>query len=487
MFEGIRQLGRDTVAYGLSSVASSILAIFLVPLYTRVLSPADYGLVALVTAIMGVVGTVVVLGLDSAAGRWYFDDEDPQRRRAVMSSWFWCQLAVSSVVAGALLATLPWLAPRLSSSPAAWVALMFATLAVPLATFRQVAGIWLRCRRLAWKASTFFTVSALAAALGSALLVLVVGLRVPGVFLGQLLGAGVTAAFALVIVGRQIRPRYFSRTMLSGMIRFGIPLIPAAVAGWVTASSDRIILNVMLGEAAVGIYSVAASVSAVVALFTNGFQFAWGPFAYSTVHRPNGRELLGAALSWFTWAACFLAATISVFAPEALQILTTAKFAGAATSVPYLAFSWVALGVMSVVAIGANVAKKSAVVAVSVFVGAGVNVALNVALIPVMGRDGAGAATLIAYLCAAAVMYRGSQREFSIPYRMDRLVVMALWSAAVVLLSRSLLAGDGVESLLARGLMCLSFLPLAFVCRLVTPAAALSIVRKGLSRRRVRV
>ena len=464
------QLGRDTIAYGLSSVAVSVFAIFMVPLYTRVLSPADYGLVALVTAIMGVISTFVVLGLDSAAGRWYFDDDNEKRRRSVMGSWFWCQLGVSAVVSALIIVSAPWLGPYLSKSPSASWVLILAALAVPLATFRQVAGLWLRCNRLAWRAAGFFTASALFSVVASAVLVLVFHLRVPGVFLGQLLGAVATAVFAVTIIRRQIRRRYFSRPMLSVMVRFGLPLVPAAVAGWITASSDRIILNVMLGETAVGLYSVAASVAAVVALFTVGFQFAWGPFAFSIVNEPRGREVLGAALSWFMLVSCFLAVTISIFAPEVLHLLTTTRFFAAASSVPYLAFSVVALGIMQVVAIGANVAKKSTIVAGSIFLGAAVNVVLNFVLIPLMGRDGAGAATLAAYMGAAIYMYVGSQRHFRIDYRIGQVIVIGAWSVVAVIGSRVFLSGPGVASLLLRGGVCASSVVLALVCGLVKPA-----------------
>jgi len=474
----LRQLGRDTIAYGLSSVAASVFGIFLVPLFTRVLSPADYGLVALVTAIIGVVSTFVVLGLDSAAGRWYFDNDNEKRRRSVMGSWFWCQLSVSAVVSALIIVSAPWLGPYLSKAPSASWVLILAALAVPLATFRQVAGLWLRCNRLAWRAAGFFTVSALSSVVASALLVLVFRLGVPGVFLGQLFGAVVTAVFAVTIIRRMIGLRHFSRHLLYGMVRFGLPLIPAAVAGWITASSDRIILNVMLGETAVGLYSVAASVATVVALFTVAFQFAWGPFAMSTVNGPSGREVLGVALSWFMLVSCFMAVTISIFAPEVLRLLTTPKFYTAASSVPYLAFSVVAMGVMQVVAIGAYVAKKSTIVAGSMFIGAAVNVALNFALIPLMGRDGAGAATLAAYLVAAIYTYFRSQRHFTIDYRIGQVIVIGTWSVVAVIGCDVFMPGSGVTSLLLRGGVCASFVVLTLVCGLVTPAHIRSVVHQ---------
>jgi O-antigen/teichoic acid export membrane protein len=474
----VLQLGRETLAYGLSSVIASVLGIFLVPLFTRVLSPADYGLVALVTAITGAVATFVVLGLDSAAQVYYFDDSDNDRRLSVMGSWFWCQLGVATAASVLIIVNASWLGPYISGSPSASWVLVLAALAVPLGAFRQVAGIWLRCNRMAWKVAGFFTASALASIVASAVMVLVFRLGVPGVFLGQLLGAVVTAVVGFTIIKRMIRLRHFSRRVLAGMLRFGLPLIPAALAGWITASSDRIILNIMVGETAVGLYSVAASVATVVALFTVAFQFAWGPFALSIVDGPRSREVLGVALSWFMLVSCFLAVTISIFAPEVLRLLTTPKFYAAASSVPYLTFSVVAMGVMQVVAIGAYVAKKSTIVAGSMFIGAAVNVALNFALIPLMGRDGAGAATLAAYLVAAIYTYFRSQRHFTIDYRIGQVIVIGTWSVVAVIGCDVFLPGSGVASLLLRGGVCASFVVLTLICGLVTPAHIRSMVHQ---------
>lgn len=468
MFQSLRRLGRETFAYGIASVATSVVAIFLVPFYTRVLTPADYGLVALTTAVMGVVSSVVVLGLDGAAGRWYFDDDDETHQWSVMSSWFWCQLVVSATVAMLIIVALTWAAPQFSESPDAQLVMTLAALAVPLSTFRQVAGIWLRCNRLAWRSAVFSTLSALATVALIAICVLVLREGVVGVFIGQLLGATVTAAIATLIVRHQIQLNLFSGSILRAMLSYGLPLVPTALAGWITASSDRIVLNWMMGATTVGLYSIAASISSVVALFTFGFQFAWGPFAYSVVKERDGKDVLAASLSWFTLIACLLASSISIFASEALHILTTPAFYPAATSVPYLAFSWVALGVMSVVAVGANIAKRSTAVAVSVFLGAVANVVLNVALIPVMGRDGAGAATLIAYVFAAVAMYLRSQVHFPIPYKVTQVLLIGVWSALAVLASGLLPSGVGLFRVLAKTLICASFIGLVFICRLVT-------------------
>src|SRR5438132_13862971 len=95
----LRQLGSETIVYGLSGVISRFLTIFLVPIYTRIFTPEDYGVMSLVTTTMALLSVFVGLALDNSAHRWYWGSEDVDDRKTTMASWAWCQIAFSSIVA----------------------------------------------------------------------------------------------------------------------------------------------------------------------------------------------------------------------------------------------------------------------------------------------------------------------------------------------------------------------------------------------------
>ena len=247
------------------------------------------------------------------------------------------------------------------------------------------------------------------------------------------------------------------------MAVFGLPLVPAAIALWTASSSDRLVLNSLLDESDVGIYSVASSISAIVVLFTSGFLFAWAPFAYSLVQQKSSLNALSLALSWFTFGACALAALTSVFAPEILTILVTPEFYPAAGSVPFLAFGWVAMAIMSALAIGANIAKRTLIVAACFVIGAIANVILTIVLVWAMGRDGAALATLIAYILASILMYFLSDRYFRIPYRISQIGLFAVWSGVLTTIAALSSPTSSWPSLIFRSMLCLLLpLPLLF-------------------------
>jgi O-antigen/teichoic acid export membrane protein len=121
------------------------------------------------------------------------------------------------------------------------------------------------------------------------------------------------------------------------------------------------------------------------------------------------------------------------------------------------------------VALGSTIVKRSAPVALSIFIGAGTNTLLNFVLIPQLGRDGAAVATFAAYLVAAIYLYFASQRNYAIPYRpLDPLVCLG-FAALLMTLNRLFLPSGSFWAYLVRASMCLLFIPLAFALRIVVP------------------
>src|SRR4051795_11874900 len=112
MLERLKELLRHSAIYGLGSIVARVLGVLLLPLYTRYLSPTDYGLIETLVALAAVLTALVAQGMKSAFFRFYFDSADEARRLLVVRTAFWYVLAASTavLVAGAALAQpISWL------------------------------------------------------------------------------------------------------------------------------------------------------------------------------------------------------------------------------------------------------------------------------------------------------------------------------------------------------------------------------------------
>jgi O-antigen/teichoic acid export membrane protein len=357
-----------------------------------------------------------------------------------------------------------------------------AVLTVPLSTFSKVIGNWLRYQRRLWMATVYFTASSLLTIAFVVLFVLVLKRGVPGLFVGQILAASLTGAVAVTIMRKWLAPNGFSKSLTRDLLRFGLPLMPAAIASWVTASADRFILKGFVPTAEIGIYSIGASLATGMALITGAFTLAWGPFAYSILNEPDANRVYSTVFSVYSLLACAIATALALFAPLLLRIFTTPAYYGAASAVPWLAFAYVAMGATYIVGLGSTIVKKSGPVALSIFIGAGVNTALNFTLIPRLGKDGAAIATFAAYLSAVIYLYFASQRNHAIPYRPLAALACLGFSWLLIAVNAFVLPSTGWWPYALRLGMCLLFIPLAFGLRIVSPAQ----VRRALAWARTR-
>lgn len=475
----LRQLGSESLVYGLAVVAQRFVGVLLVPVYTRVFTPAEYGLVGVVTSVMVAATIFVVLALDTAAHRWFWETEDPADRKTTMASWAWCQLATSTLFAAGLTLGAGWLSGLLVGSAAAAPLLRVVAWTLPLGGLGMVLTNWLRLQRRAWATAAFATVFMLSTVAGSILLVVVMHRGVRGAFEGQLAAAAAGALLALAIMRDWLHPRHVRLTRLREMLRYALPLIPAGVAFWVVGMLDRLWVQRYASTAEVGLYQVGALVAASVAMGTNAFQQAWGPFALSIHRREESRQVYALVLQVYLWGASLLAAGVSLFTPEILRLFTTPAYAGAATVVPLLAFSFVLAGASYVAGVGPQIAWQTSPVAAAVTLAAGLNVLLNLLVTPHLGKEGAALANLASQALMALYLFRRAQQVYPIPYAFGPAMGILAFAGAAVAAGATL---PGVGTWAAVGvkvLLLLLWIPALVVFRIARPAQLARVLRRA--------
>ncbi|MEA1952257.1 MAG: oligosaccharide flippase family protein, partial [Planctomycetota bacterium] len=382
----IRQLIGESAVYGVSGALGRLIAFFLIPVYTRVFTPADLGTIALIDATIALATMLAVLGQDNASARWFYDSPQDEVRRETIASSFWCQLAAAGVVAGLLIALAVPVSRLLCGSGEHADLVRLAAGVMPLGVAIRVFGGWLRYRRKAPAAAVFATFRTLLT-VGLVILFVVVWYRgMTGLYTARILAAGLSAAVGVVLLGTWIDPRRVRWSRLSQMLAFGLPLVPAAIAAWIMTSADRFVLRIFWPQEVVGLYDLAAKVASGVALAIFAFQQAWGPFAYSIMEKDEARRVYARVLDVYAFFGCWLAAAIGLFAPLLLRVMATEQFYPAASCVAILAFVHLFIGARYIAGLGSGIAKRSAPVAVAVAIGAGVNLLLNFLLVPYWGR-----------------------------------------------------------------------------------------------------
>jgi O-antigen/teichoic acid export membrane protein len=256
---------------------------------------------------------------------------------------------------------------------------------------------------------------------------LVVGLHkgatgaVVGNFIGTLCVYVVLLAYRRYQLGLE-----FSRSLLREMNRFGMPLVPSALALWAINFIDRIFIAQYKGQAEVGVYSVAVRISSAVLFLMIAFRLAWPAFAYSIEDDREAKRTYSYVLTYLLFLCCWISIALGVLAPWLVHLLARGPgFGRAADAVALLSFAATAYAGYTVVAIGIGRARQTQFNWIVSGIAAAVNIALNVALIPPYGMIGAAIATLAAYLALFLGMVLNSQRVYPVGYQWRRVGTLA--------------------------------------------------------------
>ncbi len=420
----IRRLTRHSAIYGLGGIVSRILAVLLLPLYTRYLKPSDYGAIETLLALAAVLVTVLRLGISSAFFRYYFDAKDEAGRTLVVRTSFWFTMAsaTAGLALGVALASPISHALFGTGDRAGLVRAAFVGLWAQM-NYEQLTSLFRVEER-----SVSFVLATLANLLVTvaATLVLVVGLHkhALGVVVGNFTGT-LTVYLVLLAYRRYQLGLQFDRKLFRQMNRFGMPLVPSALALWATNFSDRFFLVKLADVREVGLYSIGVRIASALVLLLTAFRMAWPAFAYSIEDDDEARRTYGYVLTYLVLISSWLALGLSLLSPWLVRLLTTAPFYSASRVVAPLAFAGVAFSGYIVMAIGVGRARRTQFNWVVTGIGATVNVALNLILIPPYGMMGAAIATVAAYSVMFLGMIVNAQAVYRVPYQWRRVVTAA--------------------------------------------------------------
>lgn len=417
MFTYIKKLLSETLIYGLSGVSSGLLTILLVPIYTRIFSPEDYGVMGLVTTTMALLSILIVLSLDNSAHRWYWDTEDINDQKTTLASWTWCQIVVSLIFAGLIFILSPWIGSALVKRDDAGLYLRLAAMTLPLGVLNMVVANWLRMQRRPWTTVAFSVGNGLFNFLLTIILVVFFHQGLKGVYVAQVVTVAIGSIVAAALLGDWVSLQRFQWRRLLTMLKYGLPMIPAGLAYWIVNLSGRYFVQGYSSIAEVGLYQVGSTIAAMVALVTGAFQLAWGPFAMSIHKQPDAKKVYANVLLIYLWTTCLISTVISLFAPEILSFFTTESYHDASGVVSLLSFNYVVVGLGYIASIGPAIARTTKPYGVALVAAGGLTVMLNLILVPRFGKEGSAAATLIAQSIVPVYVFYRSQKLYPIPFK----------------------------------------------------------------------
>jgi O-antigen/teichoic acid export membrane protein len=478
----LSNLLQNSLIYSLGGLAGTAVGVLLVPLYTRVFSPSQYGVIDLTTTVTTFLSIALMLGFDSAVGRYYADALDEQDRKLTASTglFFLTSLAAVSLLPISLFSQ--QLAKLIFGDSAygglLLVAAAFTFFNVLLSSFQTLLKF--RFQPIAFAAVSIGT---LLLQVGLTLyLVVFCRAGIIGVYTARLVATAVFSVVGFWLTRSSYCVR-FSFVRLRGLLAFGVPLIPLSISYYVMMYASRYFLKAFHGLHDVGVYGIGYNVASLIGLVVVGFQHAWGPFVYSTYKEERAKSSFSKAYDYASVAVSLAVVALSLFATEILAIFTTSEYAEAYKAIPFIAASIAAYTLGGYFSVGIGIAKRNIHRAWGGLLAASVNLGLSYALVPSLGIVGGGVATLTSFIVQGVILMSVSQRCYRVEYRFRRNVAMYFVTGLLVLLGYRLFRSNLTPiNVLLKLTMLGGFAVVPFLLGLVS-VSDLKAIRKALTRR----
>jgi O-antigen/teichoic acid export membrane protein len=425
MFDKLKELTKDTAIYGISTMIGRFLNFILVPLYTNIFLPADYGIIQLIYAYMAILNIVFIYGLDSAYLKFASfkdvgDDKDNFSTPYVsilMTSLLFVFLIIMNISAIGNILRVPSEYQYLIYFGAA-ILFLDANVVIPF--------LKLRLERRAKIFSLYRIINILVNILLNVYLIIILKWGIEAILLSNLIASAVSLLLLLPTIIKNFRFKFHS-VLFKRMLKFGLPFLPAGFAVMLVQVIDVPILEKLTDLQTVGIYKANYKLGIFMMLYVNMFQFAWQPFFLQNAKEPNAKEMFSKVLTYFTLAGSVMLVVVSLFISDIAQIriagfsIIGSEYWSGLHIVPIVLLAYLINGMYSVFSAGIYIEEKSIYVPFITGAGAVVNIIVNFLLIPVLSLTGAALATFASYLVMALGYYFVTQKFYQIKYELKRI------------------------------------------------------------------
>jgi O-antigen/teichoic acid export membrane protein len=419
-----RRLLVGSGTYATTNFALKALNFLLITLFTRYLSPGDYGTISLAEIIAVTLATFCGLGLDTAVRRLYFHhaDQPAEQRRYVSSVVRFGAMLTIGVIALTFVAGPQFLhriAPHFAVPFFPYVALALGT-----ATANQMVDYRLGLYQNEHRPVAFSllaTASFLMTGGSAVLLVVLLHRGAAGMLTGKLMGAAGSLLLA-IFLSRKWWTGGFEWKFVRESLPIALPIVPHLLLALGLVVADRFILDYYRNLREVGIYTVAYTFGMVMYLVTASISQAWSPLFYDVARDGReGQRVLGRLFSALSLLLVAIAIFGSLIAQEVVTHFLDHRYWSAGQLVPWIIAGYLFHALYSILQPSLFQVRRVGFLWVVSGVALVANIGLNFLWIPRWGMYGAAYATTAAYVIEAALIYIYAQRVYPLTFSRLRL------------------------------------------------------------------
>jgi O-antigen/teichoic acid export membrane protein len=387
--------------YFISSLATGALAFISIPIYTRLLSTEDYGVVSIFIGIVSIMASLMAFSADRSVSRYYFDQKNElDFKRFVGTS---CILSLVFFILNAFILFL--FAEEFGmlvglSKEVVYLIIPISGINIIGLTFEQIYSPLKRSKEVAIS-------SVLKVCLGFAFSVALICLFKKDKFYGQILGQIIAGIVIILFWIRLIKPFFkwsFDTAYIKYIFTYSVPLIPYALSGVIIEQFGKIAIGSSQSISNAGFYSLALTVSSIVNIVIGVTHQAWNPYYFEYMNSKNYNQLDQDFIKIFK-LTILVAFSVACFGNEIGLLLAKKEFSESLYLVPIFTIGYVFSQLSFAYIRNFGYTKKTQYMSITILVSGICNVLLNVLLIKSLGELGAAISFVLSYVIMAVLAW----------------------------------------------------------------------------------
>lgn len=403
-----KYLLNNIIAFLCGNLGTKLIGFFMVPLYTNVLKPTEYGEIDLILSIISIISPFIACGIHEGVMRFSLDkDADTKMVLSIGLRIF----IVSSFI-------FLLICPLFKFVPIVSQYIKFIYLYVILNEIMTIFLCYIRGKDNIKLYSFLGFFSGFLTAFLNIIFLVVFKLGMFGYKISMLLSPFITTIFAIIIGNllKDISIRKWKKSLAIDMLKYSLILIPNSILWWCINASDRFFVSYMCSTADNGVYAMSYKLPTLLNTVSSIFMQSWQMSAIKEYENKGESGFYNQIYKLFIFAMCLSTLILMLISKSLLNIYVGYEYRDAWIYAPFLMISFFAGSLGTFWGAFYIASKKMNKYLQSAILGALVNIILNFLLIKQIGTIGAAIATMISYIVVLIARAKGIQKLIQIKF-----------------------------------------------------------------------
>jgi O-antigen/teichoic acid export membrane protein len=444
MWKKLKELLFDSAIYGASDILAKVIGFILLPLFTRYLTQAEYGVLAMFAFIKIFFVPIANLGMTNAIFRRFSLAQDSTERTTILSTGL-TSVTTASALLGLVVYYSADLLNQILTGDAIYIEVC--KIAVITATISSVGAIPLVILRADRRVTIVAILNIIKLILAlSVSIYLVIGQEqgIAGIVWGNLIAelVALLAGFYFILQDFKFQ---FSKNIWQNMLDYGLPFLPHRLFVAGSLMFGQYSLRIFLGLEELGIYSIAVRFAMPVTFMVTAIQKAWVPFKFQVyAEDENPGAVLSSMVTYYMVTVSYLWVGISCWAPELIKLILPSHFHQSAYLIAFVSAVPLSSGLFFMFGSGFGLKQDTKSLPLISLSGLIAVILCSIALIPEYGGQGAAIASALGWLTMTRLFYAAAQNLYKIDYDWVVLAPCAVASISIVTISFYLLEHQAI-------------------------------------------